>query len=381
MSRPGPGRLRIKVVCPFGTRGGGAEEWLLSILENTDELDVSAIVLADGPLVAALQEHCQEVSILPTGRSSASVVAASVRIGRLLAANPPQVVVGNGVKAQLAVAPAAFRRWPTLWVKHDHSFDRIVARSLGALSTCVMSTALEVGLPVGRGDLIVIEPARPAPPLPVPQARSQLAQLGVPDDGRLRLAMLSRLVPYKGVDVAISALAEPGVSDWRLVVVGDDDASTPGETDRLRQLASGLGVGGRVDFLGRVPNAGRLLPGVEALAVLTRPDGPRTPSQEGYGITATEAMLAGIPVIMAGSGPIARRLGTSSGPAGLVVPQSDPSAVAAALKQLASARVRTEMGSCGIRVAEILPDAAGVAEAFVRALRETSLRGPAGCRR
>ncbi len=372
------GPLRVAVVCPYGTSGGGAEEWLLSVIDNAPGTDFSAVVLADGPFVGALRDRGLDVDVIPTGTSAAAVLASGRRLRPVLRRRSPDVAVGNGVKAQLALAPAVCRQLPTLWVKHDHSFDRLLARPLGRLSSVVVATALEVGAPCGRDDLRVIEPARPPDPMPTAQARKLLVAAGLPDDGMPVLAVVGRLVPYKGIDVAIRALAE--AADWRLLVIGSDDASSPGEARRLNRIASDLRVADRVHLVGSIPSAGRLLAGASALAVLTRPDGRRTPGREGYGITATEAMLAGIPVVAAGAGPVARRLDTPAGPAGLVVSQGDPHGLAVALGVLSDADLRRTMGARGREAAQGLPGLASVGGQFTQAVALAMDRGPA-CRR
>jgi glycosyltransferase involved in cell wall biosynthesis len=298
-----------------------------------------------------------------------------------LRAHKPDVVVGNGVKAQAALSlPARLLRRSSVWVKHDHSFDTQVARPLGRLSTLVVATATEVGLAVSREDVVVIEPERP----PMPQARddalAKLAEYGYVPDGRPAVAVVGRLVPYKGVDVAIRALAYPESKPWRLVVIGGDDDWAPGETERLRTLAMDLGVADRVHFCGPVPGAGLLLAGFEALAVLTRPGQAGAPQREGYGITGTEAMLAGLPVITAGEGPVARRLRTPEGDAGTVVRPGDPRDTARALGHLADPTRRAELGQRGRTAALPLPDSSEVAARVLAVLQHLANSPSPGAR-
>ncbi|MCB0915719.1 MAG: glycosyltransferase family 4 protein [Actinobacteria bacterium] len=371
--------LRLTIVTSFGSTSGGAELWLMSLLDSLGErVATRVIVLEDGPLAAQLASRGAEVKIVPVmGLKVAEMMRGALAIHADLRRHPPDLVVGNGVKAQAALAlPSLAARRPNVWIKHDHSFDALVARPLGRLSTSVVATAAEVGDPVGRADVVVIEPERPPLPDPRDSALATLAEFGYHPDTRPALAIVGRLVPYKGVDVAVRALAYPESEPWRLVVIGGDDDSAPGETDRLRQLAEVLGVSSRVHFCGPVPEAGRLLAGFEALAVLTRPGQSGAPQREGYGITGTEAMLAGLPVVTAGEGPVARRLRTPAGPAGIVVRPADPLATAHALARLADPGIRAEMGKRGRAVAEPLPEAQEVAAAVLE-----SFRGVAGRRR
>ncbi|MFI0433487.1 MAG: glycosyltransferase family 4 protein [Candidatus Nanopelagicales bacterium] len=370
--------LRVSVVTPFGTTAGGAEGWLLNAIDlgltQDNGFEVSAVVLADGPLVEQMQVRGIPTAVVATPASPAGIMARVPAVARALKQQRPDVVVANGVKAQVVAAGArGILRRPLVYVKHDHSFDASLAKPLGAAATAVVATALEVGQPTGRADLIVIEPPRPPDPLPRPEAAVALASLGLPASDERTLMMITRLVPYKGVDVAIDALGLSAARGWRLVVIGGDDAATPGETVRLRALAERSGVAGRVSFLGSIPGAGRLVAAADALAVLTRPGGPRTPGREGYGITATEAMLAAVPVIVAGEGPIARRLRTPGGPAGIVLDAADPGACAGALGRLDDPALRAAMGANGRAAAVRAPGDSEVARAFADVVRHAAL--------
>lgn len=361
---------RLLIVSPYGTTAGGAEQWLLGILrEGTLRRagwSVDAIVMQDGPLVQALRQAQATTIAMPISASPVGILRRVPALRRAILARSPDVVVGNGVKAQLAVALAlAGTGTPTVWVKHDHSHDQVLARPLGRLATVVVPTALEVGQPTGRRDLVVIEPPRPPDPLARDTARQRLHEVGWRPSRRLTLGMITRLVPYKGVDLAIEALALPGTQDWDLLVVGDDDPATPGESARLLQLASRRGVADRLFLAGAIPHAGELLTAVDAVGVLTRPGQEGAPSKEGYGIVASEAMLAGVPVIVAQPGPISRRIGTSEGPAGIALDQPDASSLAQALTTLSDDRTRTAMGQRGLAVGSSLPTQADTAQGFL----------------
>jgi glycosyltransferase involved in cell wall biosynthesis len=89
--------------------------------------------------------------------------------------------------------------------------------------------------------------------------------------------IVSRLVPYKRVDLAIRAFNE---LDSRLVVVGRGS-----EEDKLKAIASD-----NVEFKGFVSEEklGGLYSGAKAFI---------NPQEEDFGITAVEAQAAGVPVI------------------------------------------------------------------------------------
>ena len=333
--------VQVTIVAPFG-EVGGAELWLLRLLDATERVQARVILLRDGPLRAELASRGIDTTVLPVGRRPLDLLLGSWRLGRAILDSDPDVVVGNGVKAQAVLGPACwYLGIPQVWVKHDHSYDRWLTPGLARLATRVVTTSKELVAPTRRADCLVINPPRPpTAPYPRDKAAAELETLAGATTLRT-LVMLTRLTPYKGVDTAIRSLALPGGAGWRLVVLGDRDPAEPAELDRLTKLSTELGVTDRVVFTGYVPDAAALLPACDALAVLTRPAGPRTPGREGFGMAAMEAMLAGIPVIAPDDGgPVSQR--TRDG-AGVLVDATDPASVAHALDQLA---VETREGCC-----------------------------------
>ncbi|MFG1921133.1 glycosyltransferase [Cryptosporangium sp. NPDC048952] len=378
--------LRALIVTPSGVLGG-AESWLLSMLDHTERLHPWVVMLSDGPLRDELTARGVPVIVRPTGRSGAAIAGSAARLVTTLRNLDPDVVVGNGVKAQCVVAPAARAVGvPSVWVKHDHSFDRRLARWLAKASDRVVATADDVAVAARRPDTLTITPPRSAPPVDRDEAVRILRGLNVPAGDRLLLAMPVRFVPYKGIDTAIRSLAEPQSAAWDLLAVGPDDPTRPDERERLASLAADWGVAGRVHLRQAVPAVGRLLAGVDAVAVLTRPDGPRTPGREGFGLTALEAQLAGVPVIAVDDGgPVARRVGPQpfgavSRSAGLLVPPADPTAVGGALGALTDAEVRAALGAEGRRRSAHHPDAMTQAARFATVLAEVAHRPGAGLR-
>lgn len=364
---------RAMIVSAYGTDAGGAELWLLGILDNgalqRSGWELEAIVLQSGPLQSAFQARGIAAITYAVPASPMGIAARAAGLRRAILCRAPDVVICNGVKAQLAVSMALpGRRPPTIWVKHDHSYDRLLAGLLGRHADTVVATATEVGAPTRRRDVVVIEPPRPPEPTAADQAREILQDAGWTEPTPLTLGMATRLVPYKGVDLAIRALADPRCDSWSLLVIGDNDPSTPGERRRLLDLAADLAVSERVCLTGAIPSAGRLLGAVDAVGVLTRPGEAGAPTKEGYGIVATEAMLAGVPVIVAQEGPISRRLTTAEGPAGITLAAPTPDDLAGALSVLSDPGMREQMGRRGAGVAHRLPDEDDVARALADVL-------------
>ncbi|WP_298251425.1 glycosyltransferase [uncultured Arthrobacter sp.] len=164
-----------------------------------------------------------------------------------------------------------------------------------------------------------------------------------------RIVSVGRLVPRKGMDLAIRALRELtdlGRSDVELVIVGGAGNSAglqdDPEAQRLLTLAADLGVADRVVLRGQVSRA-------EMPAVLRSADAVVcAPWYEPFGIVPLEAMACGVPVVAAAVGGLVDTV--VDGTTGLHAPPQDPPAIAAAIGSLLAdpARAR-ELGENGHR--------------------------------
>lgn len=367
-------KLRVLIVQPYAERGG-SESWLLRLIDATDELSLSAVLLKDGPLRGELEARGIPVVLREVGNNPLHLIAPTAWLARRLRRNPPDVILANVMKAQLVAGPAGrIAGVATVWAKHDHGYDRLLAVPVGRISDRVIGAVEELAAPTKREDAVIIPPPLPdEPPAPRDEARAAMRAAGIPlDDSRPALVMAGRLVPFKGVDDAIQALALPEAGDWTLVVAGEDDHSAPGETERLRAIAASAGVADRVHFAGHVPRMSHWLAAFDALAVLTRPGARRAPKSEGFGTSAFEAQLAGLPVIATGEGAVVRRL--DGGRAGAAVPTGSPEAVAAALGRFADPEERARAGAAAREIVAGHPDAAECARMLVTVLKDAAGR-------
>ena len=139
------------------------------------------------------------------------------------------------------------------------------------------------------------------------------------------IGYVGRLTPQKGVDVLLRAVAAlPSRADGTtpsLLIVGDGPAKRS-----LEALAGSLGLSNRVRFRSAVPHDAvpEILRGID---ILVLPSRTLPTVKEQFGRVLIEGMAAGCVVIGSSSGAI----GDVIGDAGLVFPEEDASALAAAL--------------------------------------------------
>jgi D-inositol-3-phosphate glycosyltransferase len=113
-------------------------------------------------------------------------------------------------------------------------------------------------------------------------------KLDLPVDESIVL-FVGRIEPLKGIDVAVRAVAQLP-TPARLLVVGGDGQDA-GRKDALLELASELGVEGRVTFVDAIPHADLPLY-YNAADVCVVPS-----YYESFGLVALEAMSCGLPVV------------------------------------------------------------------------------------
>jgi phosphatidylinositol alpha-1,6-mannosyltransferase len=222
----------------------------------------------------------------------------------------------------------------------------IVANSRWTADLCAVVLG-ELGLDARPGFVRVVplgtDPAQFRPGLSTDQVRRRF---GLDGDGTWILTV-ARLVPHKGVDVTLHALAglageHPAL---RYAVVGQGEHQAA-----LESLATGLGLRDRVRFLtdvsdGELPalyNLADLYVGVSRQAGL---------DVEGFGISLLEASASGVPIVAGRSGGIPDAV--QDGHTGLLVDPEDPRAVAGAIDRLLrDASAARGLGERGRQVVE-----------------------------
>ena len=205
----------------------------------------------------------------------------------------PELVHTHLVHADVyGAAASVLLRVPLVSTKHnDDPFragpfrhvERLLARRARRIVTITASLARfnaeRVGLP--RAKLVVVHYGLDG----IPPAWGPNPALELPEGARVLLA-LGRLVPQKGLDVAVRALPAIRAShaDAVLVIAGEGP-----ERDDLEALARELGVDAAVLLPGRAGDVAALLERAELLVHPSR--------WEGFGLVLLEAMLAARPIV------------------------------------------------------------------------------------
>jgi glycosyltransferase involved in cell wall biosynthesis len=174
-----------------------------------------------------------------------------------------------------------------------------------------------------------------------------------------RLLSIGALVPRKGHDVLLRALARLSDLDWHLTIVGAPSRD-PVHAERLLALTADLGIARYVCFAGEVGDRAltALWRGTDLFALASH--------WEGYGMAIAEALKRGVPVAVTAVG-IAPTLVTPEN--GIVVQPGDRDTLSKALRRVIfGADLRRDMAEAARRTGQKLPSWEEQSSAFVAAL-------------
>ncbi|MFN2627202.1 MAG: glycosyltransferase family 4 protein [Gaiellaceae bacterium] len=295
---------------------GGSERHLLELLPALTDLGVE-------PVLVGLDDPAWDPSDFYGALRVPSIRIPSPRdvdpllLGRLTRRLRADIVHTHLVHADLYGGLAAkLRRERLVSTKHnDDPFrtgpfrhvERALCRAADSIVAITESlrrfTVEQVGVPAEK--VTVVHYGLDDPPA----AWGENPPDPVPGDARVLLA-IARLVPQKGLDVAVQALAAVRERHPAAVLV------VLGEGPERPRLA-----GEGVYLLGRVPDVAAWLGRAELLVHPAR--------WEGFGLALLEAMLAGLPVVGTRVSSVPEIV--VDGETGLLVPPDDPAALAAAI--------------------------------------------------
>lgn len=271
---------------------------------------------------------------------------------RLVRDRPVDIVHAYGLPSGIAALPAAIE----LRIPFVETFGGITgapaeryladqADAVIAASASDAGTLLDaVGSPAARTWIVPpgVDLELFAPHPPDPDLRRSL---GIEPD-RPVLAMIGRLAPRKGQELAIEALAElHAMRGWAplLVIAGGPETGMEEWAGTLAPFAADLGVGRDVRMLGPIHRD-------EVADLLAIADVALVPSaDEPFGLVALEAAASGTPVVASRVGALPEAVGSG----GLLLTSRDPTEWAAVLASLLDDEShRTAFGAAGRAHAE-----------------------------
>jgi glycosyltransferase involved in cell wall biosynthesis len=176
-----------------------------------------------------------------------------------------------------------------------------------------------------------------------------------------RIISIGTLVPRKGHDVLLRAVARLFDLDWQLTIVGSPERD-PVHARSLVALAEELGIARRVCFAGEVMDDAleALWHEADLFALATH--------WEGYGMVIAEALKRGVPVAVSAGG-AAGNLVTAE--CGVVLPVGDHNNLSKALRRMIfGTALRREMAESAWQVGQTLPSWQTQVTAFAEALAE-----------
>ncbi|GGY37996.1 glycosyltransferase [Parvularcula lutaonensis] len=193
--------------------------------------------------------------------------------------------------------------------------------------------AIKLGAPADRSDVL---------PSGLDTSKFTFAARTMPTEGPVRLISVGRLVEKKGFVDVIDALPKISTDKpLRYTIIGDGPLR-----DELEARARAVGFGDRVEFLG-AQSLDRIAQELQNAHIFLGPSVTASDgNQDGPINTLKEAMASGLPVVGTRHGGIPELL--EHGRSGFIVPERNPTALAAAVTELLASPERwPAMGKAG----------------------------------
>lgn len=215
-------------------------------------------------------------------------------------------------------------------------------------ATTAAKLTADFGVPTDR--ITIIEPGTEAAPRSTGSGKATINILSI-----------GSLIPRKGHDVLLRALARLFDLDWHLTIAGGERLD-PVTAHGLRALPEQLDIAERVQFCGEMRG--------EAMATLWREADlfALATRYEGYGMVIAEALKRGLPVAV-GNGGAAAALVTPE--CGVVCPVGDVDQLSKALRRVIfDNTLRHTMADAAWAVGQKLPDWPEQAQKFATAMAD-----------
>lgn len=241
------------------------------------------------------------------------------------------------------------------------------AERLRASETAALALARRVIVTSpATGRLLVEEFAVPAECIAVAPPGTVRRPRGTGSGGPgVEILAVGAVVPRKGYDLLVDALAGLADRDWRATIVGA--VRDPNHREMLEARIAAAGLDARIRFLGAVGEA-------DLDRLLGRADLFVSASHfEGYGMALAEAMQRGVAIVTTTGGAAAETVPTG---AGLKVAAGDVAALAAALGRcLDDADLRRDLAAAAFAAGRALPSWETTARIVATALQDAAEDG------
>jgi glycosyltransferase involved in cell wall biosynthesis len=251
-------------------------------------------------------------------------------------------VVHHPLAEETGLSRAAAERLIRLEVAALKGFRGIVCPSA--------RTAAEVeayGIPSDR--IFVIPPGTAKPDWPLRSRRGPVRSL----------LCVASLIPRKGHQVLVAALARVRDLDWQMLCIGSLNRD-PRTARLIRQTIAAARLGRRITLAGEQP------PRMVRRAYRAADAFVLSSLHEGYGMAFAEAMAHGLPIVAAAAGAIPE---TVPREAGLLVRPGDAAALACALRRvIAQPALAARLAAASRAAGSRLPDWRRTAEQWEEAL-------------
>lgn len=276
------------------------------------------VLVADGsypePDEATLRHAADLIAELPDGDVLVIDGLGLTGLAPVLAPHAERLILIGLIHHPLADETAVSREVQTRWVEREAAALRLTRGVVVTSHTTARRVSELLSFPIDR--------IRTVPP--GVEAAPDLGFRNVPrPDGPPRLLSVGTLIPRKGHDVLIGALAELTALDWRLEIIGE--ARDPGHASSLKALICMMNLSGRITLRGAVTrdDLDTAYRSADLFVLASR--------HEGYGIAYGEAVRWGLPVVGTTAGAIPEAVPDG---AGRLVPPDDREALRGVLRDL-----------------------------------------------
>ena len=313
-----PNELRLAFAVPGDlatpTGGYGYDRRIIQELRRLG-WQVDVVDIGDGFPFPSIAQRATALAILSAVPAGCPTVLDGLAFGAL-----PEAGALRCHTPLIALVHQPLALDPGLDTTQADTFRESERAALAAAARVVVTSEATARIMIGDYDvpsqrISVVRPGND----PVPPALGS-------NDGVVRLLSIGSVVPVKGYDLLIAAVATLDEMPWRLTIAGDRTRN-PAAAAQLDADIEAYGLGNRVAVLGAVPPERiiELYLASDVFVLASR--------FEGYGMALAEAIAHGLPVVstMAGAIPDTVPPGT-----GLLVPPNDAAALARALRRLIS---------------------------------------------